>query len=63
MQRSPLILAGLLVVVGAIFIGQGTGILRGSSFMVGDGRWAVIGLVSLIVGLVLGWRSWRGSSR
>jgi hypothetical protein len=63
MQRSPLILAGLLVVVGAIFIGQGTGVLRGSSFMVGDGRWAIIGLVSLIVGLVLGWRSWRGSSR
>ena len=63
MQRSALISAGLLVVVGAIFIGQGTGVLRGSSFMVGDGRWAVIGLVSLIVGLVLGWRSWRGSSR
>jgi hypothetical protein len=63
MQRSLLILAGLLVVVGAIFVGQGTGILRGSSFMVGDGRWALIGLASLIVGLVLGWRSWRGSTR
>ena len=63
MQRSQLILAGLLVVVGAIFVGQGTGILRGSSFMVGDGRWAVIGLVLLIVGLALGWRSWHGRNR
>ena len=63
MQRSPLILAGPLVVVGAIFVGQGTGLLQGSSFMVGDGRWALIGLVSLIAGLVLGWRSWRGRSR
>ena len=62
MQRSPLILAGLLVVVGAIFIGQGTGILRGSSFMVGDGRWAIVGLVSLILGIALGWRSWRQPS-
>ena len=62
MQRSPLILAGLLVVIGAIFIGQGTGFLQGSSFMVGDGRWAIIGLVSLVAGLVLGWRSWRGPS-
>jgi hypothetical protein len=62
-QRSPLILAGLLVVVGAIFVGQGIGFLRGSSFMVGDSRWAVIGLACLIVGLVLGWRSLRGRSR
>jgi len=62
MQRSPLILAGLLVVVGAIFIGQGTGFLHGSSFMVGDARWAVIGLVMVIVGFALGWRSWRRSS-
>lgn len=63
MQRSPLILAGLLVVVGAIFIGQGMGILRGSSFMVGDGRWAVTGVVLLIVGLVLGWRSLKRTRR
>ncbi|MDQ6794086.1 MAG: hypothetical protein M3067_04580 [Chloroflexota bacterium] len=63
MQRSPLIPAGLLVVIGATFIGQGTGILRGSSFMVGDGRWAVIGLVLLIVGLALGWRAVRRTRR
>ena len=55
MQRSALILAGLLIVVGAIFVGQGAGILRGSSFMVGDGRWAVIGIALIAVGIAMAW--------
>jgi hypothetical protein len=46
--------SGILVgLVGLVFIGQGTGLLRGSSFMVDDQRWAVIGAVMVVVGAVL----------
>jgi hypothetical protein len=57
MQRSAYIAAGLLIVVGAIFVGQGLGILRGSSFMVGDPRWAVIGAALIVLGGLLAWRA------
>jgi hypothetical protein len=57
MQRSALILAGLLIVVGAVFIGQGFGLLRGSSFMVDDRRWAVIGALMIVAGVVVAWRA------
>ena len=52
-MRSRLIAGILLVLVGAVWIGQGLGLLRGSSFMVDDFRWAVIGSVLLAVGVVL----------
>ena len=51
MQRTLYIVAALLIVAGATFIGQGLGILKGSSFMVGDPKWAVIGTVLLVVGI------------
>jgi uncharacterized membrane protein len=59
MQRSALIGAGVLVVLGAVFVGQGIGALRGSSFMVGDSRWAVIGAAMILVGALLAWRASR----
>ncbi len=52
-MRGRLITAALLVVVGVIWIGQGLGLLRGSSFMVDDTRWALAGLVAVVVGLFL----------
>lgn len=57
MQRSAYIAAGLLIVVGAIFVGQGLGVLRGSSFMVGDVRWAIIGAIFIALGALLAWRA------
>jgi hypothetical protein len=57
MQRSAYIAAGLLIVVGVIFLGQGLGVLRGSSFMVGDARWAVVGAVLIALGALLAWRA------
>jgi hypothetical protein len=62
MQRSSFIAAGLLIVIGAVFVGQGLGLLRGSSFMVGDPRWAVIGGVFVALGALLAWRA-RGQRR
>lgn len=52
-MRGRLITAALLVVVGLVWIGQGLGVLRGTSFMVDDTRWAVVGLVAVVVGLFL----------
>jgi hypothetical protein len=62
MQRTAFIAAGLLIVIGAVFVGQGLGVLRGSSFMVGDARWAVIGAALIALGVVLAWRA-RGQRR
>jgi len=63
MTRSPAILAGLLIVSGSIFVGQGLGILRGSSFMVDDIRWAWIGAGLIAIGIVLAVLSRRRSRR
>jgi hypothetical protein len=53
MVRSRAVLAIILVGAGLVWIGQGTGLLQGNSFMVGDMRWAVIGAGCLVVGLAL----------
>ena len=52
-MRGRLVAGVLLALVGLVWIGQGLGLLRGSSFMVDDIRWAIAGLVSAIVGVVL----------
>jgi hypothetical protein len=46
------LLVALLLAVGLVWIAQGTGLLRGSSFMVGDPRWAIAGAMLVVVGLV-----------
>ena len=51
--RARVIAGVASVLVGLVWIGQGLGLLRGSSFMVDDVRWALIGLVAVIVGVGL----------
>jgi hypothetical protein len=48
------ILGVVCVLIGLVWIGQGTGLLPGS-FMSGQRQWAIIGLVVLLVG---GWLLW-----
>lgn len=43
-----------LGLVGAVWIGQGLGLIRGSSFMTDDLRWAAIGAVMVALAVVLG---------
>jgi len=43
-----------LGLVGAVWIGQGLGLIRGSSFMTDDRLWAAIGAVMVAVAVVLG---------
>ena len=48
-------IAGVVcVLIGLVWVGQGTNILPGS-FMSGQSMWAIIGLVLLLVG---GWLLW-----
>lgn len=42
-----------LGLVGAVWIGQGLGLIRGSSFMTDDLRWAAIGVVMVGVAVTL----------
>ena len=48
MQRTRGILVTVLVLVGAVWIGQGTGLLRGSSPMVDEPLWVVAGAVLVV---------------
>lgn len=51
--RGTIIAVGVvLVVIGAVFAGQGANLIPGSS-MTGDSKWFSIGLVLVIVGIVL----------
>lgn len=53
MIRARTILAFVLVLAGLVWIGQGTGLLKGNGFMDGDTRWALIGAILVVVGLAL----------
>lgn len=58
MQRFRLAVAVLLVVVGAVWVGQGMGILPGS-VMSGDRFWAIAGLVAIGIGGYIAWDTIR----
>jgi hypothetical protein len=50
----------VLILAGAVWIGQGTNVIHGSS-MTGSAFWAIVGTVCVVAGLVLlGW-PWRQS--
>ena len=48
MHRTRAVGAFILIAAGLVWIGQGTSILKGSSFMVGDPTWAWIGAVCVV---------------
>jgi hypothetical protein len=54
-----LAVAILLAIPGTIFIGQGLGLIRGSSFMVDDIRWTIIGAVMDVVAFAIVWNVLR----
>jgi len=62
-MRLALLIAGIvLILLGAVWIGQGTGYFRypASSFMIGDSKWAYAGSAFLALGLLLVSFSRRG---
>jgi len=65
MHRARAILAFILIAVGLVWIGQGSGVLPGS-FMSGDPKWAWIGAALVVVGIAIAAlevRSRRAQSR
>jgi hypothetical protein len=48
----------ILVVLGAVWIAQGSGAMNGSA-MSGHGQYAVLGVVVALIGLFLLLRAWR----
>ena len=61
MRRSRLLVGMLLLLVGLVWIGQGSGVLAGSA-MSGSPFWAAAGVVLVIVALVIGSREVIGRS-
>ena len=52
LQKVLIVVGGLAVLIGALWIGQGSGVIPGS-FMTGDRTWLGIGLAVACVGVVL----------
>jgi hypothetical protein len=61
MKIARNILGGLMVLVGIVWLLQGTGLLQGS-VMTGQSMWTIIGIIVLILGAVLLYfTNWRAS--
>jgi hypothetical protein len=58
-MRTRWIIALVTAAVGLVWIGQGLGIIRGSSFMVGDNRWSLAGLALVAGAAVVAWTAVR----
>jgi hypothetical protein len=54
MKLAFTILGILMILAGAVWIGQGVGLIPGS-FMSGDMKWAYIGCGTAVVGIALIW--------
>jgi hypothetical protein len=57
-MRIRWIVAGVIIAIGLVWIGQGSGLLPGS-VMSGDPRWALIGAILVAVGIVVAWTAFR----
>jgi len=56
------VVAGVILLAGAVFAGQGLGYIPGS-YMTGDVKWFWIGSGMVVVGLSLGVAAWRVGRR
>jgi hypothetical protein len=62
MRLGSLVLGLIGLLVGAIWILQGVGVLAGS-FMTGQRLWLVIGIVVAVIGVALTYRGLRRPAR
>jgi len=62
MRLGSLVLGVIGLLVGAVWILQGVGVLAGS-FMTGQRMWLVIGIVVAVIGLALTYRGLRQAAR
>jgi hypothetical protein len=62
MHRTRRIGGVVLIATGLVWVGQGTGLISGRSFMVGDPLWAWLGVIAVAIGvafIAVGWRDQR----
>jgi len=62
MRTLSLVVGGIAILAGAVWILQGSGVLPGS-FMTGQRMWLIIGIVVGIVGLALAYNGIRGPAK
>jgi ABC-type proline/glycine betaine transport system permease subunit len=60
-ERTSLVIAFVAALVGLVWIAQGLGAPIGKSFMIGDPRWTVAGLVLVAVAALVAARGLRRS--
>jgi hypothetical protein len=60
MHRTRILVGGVLIAVGGVWIGQGSGVLRGTGFMVGEPTWILLGAIMVVVGIGVIWLGLRG---
>jgi hypothetical protein len=60
MHRTRAVGGAVIIATGAVWMAQGSGLLRGSSFMVGDPLWLVLGVVAVAIGIGFIWAGVRG---
>jgi hypothetical protein len=58
MRTLSLVIGGIAILAGAVWILQGSGVLPGS-FMTGQRMWLIIGIVVAIFGLALAYNGIR----
>jgi hypothetical protein len=58
MRTLSLVIGGIAILAGAVWILQGSGVLPGS-FMTGQRMWLIIGIIVAIVGLAIGYNGIR----
>ena len=58
MRTLSLVIGGIAILAGAVWILQGAGVLPGS-FMTGQRMWLIIGIIVAIVGLALAYNGIR----
>jgi hypothetical protein len=60
MNRTRALGGAVIIATGGVWIAQGSGLLQGSSFMVGDPLWLVLGVIAVAIGIALMWVGLRG---
>ena len=58
-DRPGLVIAGVVGLVGLVFVAQGVGAPIGHSFMIGDLRWTAIGAAMILAACAWAWRRLR----
>ena len=63
MKVTGIVVGALVLVMGLVWTLQGAGVLTGSSPMVGENLWVVLGIITMLIGALIAWLGLRRSPR